>query len=210
MFQSLLIIISKTEILSKIVVSDDGVSGGDSLIPHILTASLPGKSDLTPRIQNKYLTTWGFSLTTFSGEQIKRTCSWTVTIERNSGYWGNLQTGYLFGIGISNEILNSKDLVGMSSDSHGLVCNCGSISFAHGSEQITLTSLDSLPISITVSIKLEQPDVTVFTYKIASISEGRRISLVGHRILRDLVPKGAIYPVFTVSQRVKVLFPTYV
>lgn len=190
---------------------DDGISGSDSIIPHILTVIPPGKSDLIPRIQNKYLTTWGFSSTTFTGDCVSRACSWTVTVEQNAkGIWGHLQTGYLFGVGVASEVLNSKDIVGLAPATHGLVCTEGNIVFMHAGKQDILTNLDSLPISITVAVKFEQPDVTIFTYKLASVAEGKHISLVGRRVMKNPDLNKAVYPVFTVSQRVKVLFPTYV
>ena len=171
----------------------------------------PGKADLIPRIQNKYLTTWGFSSTTFTGDCVSRACSWTVTVEQNAkGNWGCLQTGYLFGVGVAGEVLNSKDVVGLAPATHGLVCTEGSIVFMHAGKQDVLASLGSLPISITVAVKFEQPDVTIFTYKLASVAEGKHISLVGRRVMKSPDLCKAVYPVFTVSQRVKVLFPTYV
>jgi len=178
--------------------------------------------DLVPRVQNKYLTTWGFSSTTFSGESISRACSWTVTVARNGSssfsHAGaadpTVGGAYLFGVGVSTEAMTSKDVVGTTPSSYGLVAAGGNISFAHGGAHETLTTLDGLPLSVTVAVRHEQPDVTVFTYKLSSASsvEGsRRMSLVGRRVVRDVaLAGGTIYPVFTVSQRVKILFPTYV
>lgn len=190
---------------------DDGISGSDSIIPHILTVVPPGRTELVPRVQNKYLTTWGFSSTTFTGDSISRACSWTVTVERNAkGIWGCLQTGYLFGVGVASEVLTSKDVVGMSAVSHGLVCSAGNVVFMNSGKQEILTSLDSLPISVSVAVRFEEPDVTILTYKLASVAEGKHITLVGRRVTRDAILRKALYPVFTVSQRVKILFPTYV
>lgn len=191
--------------------SDDGISGNDSIVPHILAVVPPGKTELVPRVQNKYLTTWGFSSTTFTGDSVSRACSWSVTVERNAkGIWGCLQTGYLFGVGVSSEVLNSKDVVGLSSASHGLVCTAGNIVFMNSGKQEILMSLDGLPLSVSVAVKFEKPDVTVLTYKLASVADGKHISLVGRRVTRDAGLHKTLYPVFTVSQRVKILFPTYV
>jgi hypothetical protein len=194
--------------------TDDGISGSDSIIPHIVSSTSAGKSELVPRVPNKYLTTWGFSSTTFTGESLSRPCSWTVTVERNTGHWGGplVTSGYLFGIGVSSTGLGSKDVVGMNSTSHALVCvGDGNLCFAHdGQQDVVGPPLETLPINVTVAIRPETPDVTVFTYKLASVVDGRRVSLVGRRIIRDRAMCEAAYPVFTVSQRVKILFPTYV
>lgn len=194
--------------------TDDGVSGTDSVIPQIITSSSAGKSELVPRVPNKYLTTWGFSSTTFTGESVSRPCSWTVTVERNTGHWGGplVTAGYLFGIGVSSTSLGSKDIVGMTSTSHALVCiGGGALCFSHDSHQdVVAPPLDALPVTVTIAVRPESPDITVFTYKLASVNDGRRVSLVGRRIIRDPAMCAAAFPVFTVSQRVKILFPTYV
>ena len=78
------------------------------IIPHIQSPATCGTSESSPRIQNKCLSTWGFSSTTFSGEPISGSTSWTVTIERNTAAGGShltsYNTGYLFGIGVSSEV----------------------------------------------------------------------------------------------------------
>ena len=78
------------------------------IIPHIQSPATCGTSESSPRIQNKCLSTWGFSSTTFSGEPISGSTSWTVTIERNTAAGGShltsCNTGYLFGIGVSSEV----------------------------------------------------------------------------------------------------------
>jgi len=190
------------------------VSGSDSIIPHILSSTSLAKSDLVSCVPSKYLTTWGFSSTTFSGESVSRACSWTVTVERNAGHWaGSLATaGYLFGIGVSSTSLGPKEVAGMTSTSYALVCvGGGSLCFAHDSQQDAVAPpLDVLPVTVTVAIRPETPDVTVFTYKLASVADGRRVSLVGRRVIHDSALSTAAFPIFTVSQRVKILFPTYV
>jgi len=190
------------------------VSGGDSIIPNIFSSSLLPKSELVSRIPTKYLTTWGFSSTTFCGESVSHACSWTVTVERNTGHCSDpLATdGYLFGIGISSASLGSKEVAGMTSTSHALVSvGGGSLCFAHGGKQEEVAApLDALPVTITIAIRPETPDVTVFTYKLASVADGRRVSLIGRRIIHDSALCSAAFPIFTVSQNVKILFPTYV
>lgn len=188
------------------------MSGSDSIIPHILSSST--KSELVSRVPSKYLTTWGFSSTTFSGESVSRACSWTVTVEQNAGHWGSpLSTaGYLFGVGISSVSLGHKEVAGMTPTSHALVCvGGGALNFAHdGRQDRVAPPLDALPVTVTIAVRPEMPDVMVFTYKLASVADGRRVSLVGRHIIHDTVLCSAAFPVFTVSQSVKILFPTYV
>ena len=84
------------------------------IIPHIQSPATCGTSESAPRIQNKCLSTWGFSSTTFSGEPISGSTSWTVTIERNTAAGGShltsCNTGYLFGIGVSSEVCTEVSL----------------------------------------------------------------------------------------------------
>jgi len=198
----------------QLFVADDGVSGSDSIVPHILSSTSLAKSELVSRVPSKYLTTWGFSSTTFCGESVSHACSWTITVERNAGHWGEplATAGYLFAIGVSSVSLGSKEVAGMTSTSHALVCIGGeALSFVHdGRHDAVAAPLDTLPLTVTIAIRPETPDVTVFTYKLASVADGRRVSLVGRRIIRDSALCTAAFPVFTVSQRVKILFPTYV
>ena len=189
-------------------ISGDTAEQCNFIIPHIQSPTSPGKSDLAPRIHNKYLITWGFSSTSFTGEQLTASCSWTVTIERNTGHWGNCSTGYLFGVGIASSALNVKDLVGMNAASHGIVCTGGSLFYSHDDEQQHLLTLCSLPISVTLTVSTDHQDYTVLSYKLAPPGQGT--SLVGRRVIADPALKKSIYPVFTVSQRVKLLFPTFV
>jgi len=137
-----------------------------------------------------------------------------VTVEQSVGHWGSpLSTaGFLFGIGVSSISLGPKEVVGMTSASHALVCiGGGALCFAHdGRQEAVAPSLDSLPLTVTIAVRPVMPDVTVFTYKLASVADGRHISLVGRRIIHDSALCEAAFPVFTVSQHVKILFPTYV
>ena len=178
------------------------------IIPHIKSPTSPGKSELAPRVQNKYLITWGFSSTSFTGEQLLESSTWTITIERNAGHWGNWNTGYLFGVGVSSEPLNVKDLVGMNAQSYGIICTGGSLFYSHEHEQQHLLSLCGLPISVSMTVSNGHPDYTILSYKLGPAGQGT--TLVGKRIISDEHLKNSIYPVFTVSQRVKLVFPTFV
>lgn len=96
----------------------------------------------------------------------------------------------------------------MCGKSHGLVCSEGAIYFAHGGHQEHVVALPSLPLSITLSVKPHQGDYAILTYKLTP--SGENTSLVGRKLLTDLRLRDAILPVFSVSQRVKLLFPTFV
>lgn len=134
--------------------------------------------------------------------------NWTITIEKNTGHWGNLTTGYLFGVGISSAPLNFKDLVGMNDRSLGIVCNNGTICFANDNKLEKLMELGNLPISISLFVTTTKSDCIVFAYKISCTHWGD--ILTGKRVITDTSLKKNVCPVFTVSQRVKLLFPTFV
>lgn len=155
---------------------------------------------------NKTLITWGFSSTTFTGEQLQSNASWTVTIEKNVGHISQTSTGYTFGIGLSREVLNVKDSVGMSPKSYGIVFYTGSLYFAHNGKMDFITKFDVLPITVIISVNLDMADSLVITYKL----EGQGLSLLGKRLIQDAALCSQLFPVFTVSQRVKLLFPTCV
>jgi len=138
-----------------------------------------------------------------------------VTVERSVGQWGEpplANAGFLFSIGISSTSLGPKEVAGMTSTSHALVCaGGGALFFAHdGHQEAVAPCLETLPLTVTIAVRPVAPDVTVFTYKLASVADGRRISLVGRRIIHDSALCEAAFPVFTVSQHVKILFATYV
>ena len=107
-------------------------------------------------------------------------------------------------------MLNVKDLVGNDEKSHGVVCNMGALCFGHSGQHEHIVKLDSLPISVTMSVNMDHPDYVVLTYKLDSSTEGQGLSLLGKRVIADSRLKREVYPVFTVSQRVKLLFPTCV
>ena len=175
---------------------------------------------------NKYLTTWGFTSTSFTGEPITGDASWTVTIERN-GAAGH-QAGpdgamYLFGAGISCDALGIKAMVGMGERSYAVVCSGGTLCFSHNGRQEHLAQLPSLPLVLTVSVHTAHPRYTVLIYKLCpggreagksgagdSSLAPHTATLVGHRLIQDAELKTCLHPAFTVSQRVKMLFHTFV
>ena len=183
------------------------------MIPHILTPNTLRSSDNQPtaRIQNKCLITWGFTSTSFSAEPIRTDAKWVVAIERNQGQLGNLNTGYLFGLGIASKELSGKDQIGMNEKSHGIICLGGAIFFAHNGQQDLLTSMEGLPLLVTVSVDTSHPDHTIFSYVLSpSSGDSSGVSLRGRRVITETALKDCLLPVFTVSQRVKLLFPTCV
>ena len=177
------------------------------IIPHILSPSSPGKPD-GPRVQNKCLITWGFKSSSFTAEPVTSNATWRVTLEPNTGHLGDFSSGYLFGVGISSRILNNKDLLGMNDTSHGIVCIGGSLLYSHKGQQEELIKLACLPLTVSLTVHSAQPQLTVLTYKLGSPGQGTTI--MGKKIIADLSLKDTLHPVFTVSQRVKLLFPTSV
>lgn len=188
-----------------------------------LPPSCNKSNDVTPpRVTNKCLTTWGFTSTTFTGEKQQQTTamtsSWSVTVERNvSG--GNVgsqrmsqQQGYMFGLGVSRSVLNVKDLVGMNALSYGIVCSGGMLRYCHDGQADDIAPLEALPLTLTVSLNVEHAQYNVLTYRIQSCSDKRGVgsTLIVKKILHDAASKEFVYPVFTVSQKVKLLFPTSV
>ncbi|XP_067652133.1 E3 ubiquitin-protein ligase Midline-1-like [Haliotis asinina] len=178
-----------------------------SLVPTIRSVASPGKSD-APRVQNKSLITWGFNSTTFTAEKLEDNSLWTITIEKNTNQIRDIKTGYLFGVGISSEVLNYKDQVGMSKKSYAVVCSNGNLHFCHNGKMETLMPLDALPMSVTVSAITDQSARLIFTYTLTSAVWGD--TLVGKRIIENEAFKDCYHPVFTVSHRVKMQFPTHV
>jgi len=133
---------------------------------------------------------------------------WSVTIEKNASQLGDLKSGYIFGVGISFEKLNVKELVGMNSASHGIICSGGNLVYAHNGKIEQLMPLDGLPLSVTIYCTTDQSDGVLLAYTVTDASWGD--TLHGKKRLVDQLSRKQIYPVFTVSQRVKMQFPTYV
>lgn len=184
----------------------DDASRCQSIIPVIMSATSPGKE--APRVQNKCLTTWGFNSTSFTAEPLEHNSLWSVTIEKNSSHMGDIKNGYAFGVGIAWDKLNIKDQVGLSGMSHGIVCSGGNLVFSNNSKMEHLMPLDNLPLSITIYCTIDQSDGVILAYTFTDATWGD--TLYGKKILIDHSQRREVFPVFTVSQRVKMQFPTYV
>ncbi|KAL3859262.1 hypothetical protein ACJMK2_009489 [Sinanodonta woodiana] len=189
----------------RIMIVDD-VKKCQSIIPVIRSTTSPGKD--VPRVQNKCLITWGFNSTSFTAEALKQNSLWSVTIEKNSAHLGDIKNGYLFGAGISSDKLNFKDQVGLNTTSHGIICSGGNLLYCHNSKMEHLMPLDNLPLSVTIYTVMDQSEGVILAYTITNSSWGD--TLHGKKIIMDQSFKTILYPVFTVSQRVKMQFPTYV
>ena len=171
-----------------------------------MSATSPGKE--APRVQNKCLTTWGFNSTSFTAEPLEHNSLWSVTIEKNSSHMGDIKNGYAFGVGVAWDKLNIKDQVGLSGMSHGIVCSGGNLVFANNGKMEHLMPLDNLPLSITIYCTIDQSDGVILAYTFTDATWGD--TLYGKKILIDHSQRREVFPVFTVSQRVKMQFPTYV
>ena len=87
-----------------------------------IMATSPGRSDMPtspeaqcsstpPRAGNRTLISWGFNSTSFTAEPLMHSSQWSVTVEKNTSKIGNINSGYLFGVGIAHDTLGSKDQV---------------------------------------------------------------------------------------------------
>ncbi|KAL8608435.1 hypothetical protein ACOMHN_002668 [Nucella lapillus] len=91
-----------------------------------MVVTSPGKSDASssnlesqspspsPRAGNRTLISWGFNSTTFNAEPLTQSSQWTVTVEKNTSKIGDVNSGYLFGVGVAADTLSSKDQVSVS------------------------------------------------------------------------------------------------
>lgn len=172
----------------------------------IKSPTSPGKD--APRVGNKCLTTWGFNSSSFTAEPLTFNAMWSVTVEKNASQMGDLKNGYIFGVGISFDKLSLKDQVGMNSLSHGIICTGGNLVYSHNGKIEQLMPLDGLPLSVTMYCTIDQSDGVLLAYTITDASWGD--TLHGKKMLIDQFSRKEIFPVFTVSQRVKMQFPTYV
>lgn len=188
------------------VISADEPGKCQSIIPLIKSPSSAGKE--APRVQNKCLTTWGFNSTSFTAESLDSNSLWSVTIEKNSSHVGDTKSGYLFGVGIASDQLGNKELVGMNGKSYGIACSNGNLVYCHNSKIEQLMPLDGLPLSITVCVTNDQSESVILSFTITNSSWGDTLSC--KKVLMDFIHGDPIYPVFTVSQRVKMQFPTHV
>ncbi|XP_050399515.2 E3 ubiquitin-protein ligase TRIM9 isoform X2 [Patella vulgata] len=174
-----------------------------AILPSILSVVSPGKAD-TPRVQSKSLNTWGFSSTTFTAESIDINSLWSITFDKNSSQMGNINTGYLFGVGISSQILKNKDQVGMNPISYGVVCSNGNLCMCHNGKMESLLELGNLPVSLTFSVTHDSFENLIFSYKVKCSRWGDM--LCGKKVITDQKFKQTLHPVFTVSHRVKLQF----
>ncbi|XP_076449298.1 E3 ubiquitin-protein ligase TRIM9-like [Babylonia areolata] len=177
----------------------------------------PGKSDSSsslesqspspsPRAGNRTLISWGFNSTTFNAEFLTQSAQWTVTVEKNTSKIGNINSGYLFGVGVAHDTLSSKDQVGLTATSAGIVCSNGCLAFCRDGKMESLLSLDQLPVSVTVCVTMAGDSGVIFSY-LLSLSGWSRC-LLGKAVLPEPGFRSRLFPVFTVSQRVKMQFPS--
>lgn len=171
----------------------------------------------TPSVKSRILLTWGFNSTTFTADPVEENAQWSITISRNTSHIGDIKSGYLFGVGVSTKPLSSKEQVGMSSESHAIVCVGGHIAICQDSQVSNISPLSDLPLTVTISVSRNKFGL-IMTYKVvASGSSSHGVN--GRRIIRlasdelgaetneKSLSEVKVYPVFTVSQRVKMQFP---
>lgn len=152
------------------------------IIPSVrsISVSSPHQELSTPRVQSRVLMTWGFNSTTFIADPISSSAQWTVNIIRNTSHIGDVKSGYLFGVGIALNTLNSKDQVGMSSNSHAIVCINGDLAVCHDKQLSPIMPLSDLPMSVTISVNQNLGKYLYMTYKIrvnglSKCLQGRRV-----------------------------------
>ena len=185
-------------------------------IPVIISPRPPVKNDVTTRITNRCLSTWGFASTTFTAEECVESTSWSVTVERNIAHATHLFTGHMFGVGLAKAVLNVKDMVAMNDDSCGLVCAGGELQYCENGEVETLTEISSLPVTVTACLKTDHPKYNIVTFRIQMGAGGptrggaTETTLLTKRVIRHEQSKSFALPVFTVSQKVKLHFLTSV
>lgn len=197
--------------------AEDTTDTGTVIVPAIrsVVVTSPGKVDPngvsdthslppTPRTSNRTLISWGFNFTTFTAEPISHSAQWSVSIDKNMSKIGNINSGYLFGVGVAHEVLNSKDQVGMTPMSAGIVCSNGCLAFCQDGKMDSILTLDHLPVSITLYLSLNADTGVVLSYFLSMAGWSR--CLLGRTVLSAPGYKGKVHPVFTVSQRVKMQF----
>ena len=96
--------------------------------------------------------------------------------------------------------------VGMTASSAGVVCTNGSLVFCHDGKMESLLTLDQLPVSVTLCVTMAGDNGVIFSYLLSLPGWSR--CLLGKVVLPDPGFKVKVFPVFTVSQRDKLLFPT--
>lgn len=156
------------------------------------------------RVQNKCLMTWGFNSTTFTAEPLNGNAVWSVALECNSSHMGDFMSNYLFGVGIATERLSYRDQVGSHEKSIGIICSSGSLQFCKNGTSEFLMTLQKPPLTITIFVGFDYENLIVFGYELANRSWGNILS--GKKLIKDLSTTENLYPVFTVSQKLKMTF----
>ena len=192
------------------VISENSAPPEGLIVPHVLSPTFhqaEPTQGVPPRIQHNVLISWGFTSTTFSAEPVQSPASWLVTIERNLSHVGPWTTGYLFGVGVSPCALVVRDMVGRSEHSYGLICNGGMLFMCRGGKEEPLMALKNLPVSITLTVNIIDSYMTLL-YHISTTD--RKCVLEAKQVVSDPQLQQHIQPVFTVSQKVRLLFPSIV
>ncbi|XP_014770719.1 probable E3 ubiquitin-protein ligase MID2 isoform X1 [Octopus bimaculoides] len=182
---------------------DDDKSKCDHIVPMMQASPTPSKLSGV-RVQNKCLMTWGFNSTTFTAEALNGNAFWSVNLECNSSHTGDLVSNYVFGVGIASERLCYKDQVGFHEKSIGIICSSGSFQFCKNGASEFLMALQKPPLTITIFVRFDYENLIVFGYKLANSSWDNILS--GKKLIKDLSTAENLYPVFTVSQKVKMTF----
>ncbi|KAH9502933.1 hypothetical protein Btru_072408 [Bulinus truncatus] len=197
-------------------ISDDSEMNCPIITPSVRSVISPAVSGGAPRVQNRLLITWGFSSTTFTADPVEQSAQWSVHISRNTSHFGDIKSGYLFGVGVSTKPLNSKDQVGMTAESDGIVCVNGQLSLCQDSHLSSISPLRDLPVIVSIYVDRNNLGY-VMAYKIMFTDSSS--SIRGKRLIKLLpeessegcddqsVPQVRVYSVFTLSQRVKMQFP---
>ncbi|CAH1779394.1 unnamed protein product [Owenia fusiformis] len=177
------------------------------IVPCVNSPSTSGKTPVSPRFQSKCLTTWGFTSTTFTADPVQDDASWTIAVERNNTQIGDFGHGYLFGVGITSEELTVKDQVGVATKSYGILCLGGMLIVSSNGKHESVMALPQLPLNITLTVLHNQPkhDHITMSYRVSSQEWGNEVS--GRKIIHSPELCAKTIPAFTVSQRVKMLFP---
>ncbi|XP_005110236.1 uncharacterized protein LOC101846996 [Aplysia californica] len=197
--------------------SGETCTGADAITPAVRSVVSPaaaGGQAGARRVQSRTLITWGFNSTTFSADPVSGNAQWSVSVHRNTSHIGDIRSGYLFGLGVSSKCLGSKDQVGMNPHSYGVICTKGNLAFSHNSHVTPIAALTDLPVTVTLSVHRGSHGCLLL-YRISQSSASSDIC--GRRIIMQADDKGEkycenvedleLYPVFTVSQRVKMQFP---
>ncbi|GFN95940.1 E3 ubiquitin protein ligase trim9 [Plakobranchus ocellatus] len=153
------------------------------IIPSVRSVSIasPHQESCIPRVQSRILMTWGFNSTTFTADTITTSAQWTVNVNRNTSHIGDVKSGYLFGVGVALKPLTSKEQVGMTAESHAIVCINGNLALSHDKQISPIMPLSDLPLSVTISVGCGPKWGLFMTYKIRV--SGLTRSLQGRRVL---------------------------